>query len=172
MPRAANGTGTLHYGRADMREDGSYIATVWVAVFFLPLIPLRSERVQPLSSYDNGAGRSWTRFAILGRVPLHRRQVALTYLAGWGTLFWYAGLFSSYDLICRLFGGSNYLTVVVCGLVVPFVILFVWDRWLMPRPKLNAEETLPGSDYSIYRASPPQEKTPTDSSSPRGPANS
>ncbi len=46
-----NGIGTTLYGQAQKRDDGTYIATQWLAFVFLPIIPLGSYWVKPA---DNG----------------------------------------------------------------------------------------------------------------------
>lgn len=45
MPSSINGIGTMYYGRALPRPDGSIVRTVWITVFYIPLIPLGSHRV-------------------------------------------------------------------------------------------------------------------------------
>ena len=41
-----NGIGTFHYGYGEPRADGSFVATSYVVVFFMPLIPLGSARLR------------------------------------------------------------------------------------------------------------------------------
>ena len=44
-----NGIGTRYYGRAGLdRQEGSYIATEWFVLLYLPLFPIRSMRVRPV----------------------------------------------------------------------------------------------------------------------------
>lgn len=74
-----NGTGTRLYGQREPAADGSYVATKWVVLFFLPVLPLASYRVW----------RGDTSFRLLGAstsyhwqpVPLQWRQVLNWYLA-------------------------------------------------------------------------------------------
>ena len=40
-----NGFGTMFYGCSDVWSDGSYVATEWFAVVYLPVVPLRSVRM-------------------------------------------------------------------------------------------------------------------------------
>lgn len=49
MPSSINGTGTVYYGQAAPRPDGSYVVTEWVAFFGIPLVPLGSKRVRVLA---------------------------------------------------------------------------------------------------------------------------
>lgn len=55
-----NGIGTTMYGRRDPQPDGSYVATVFLCLVFIPLIPLSSYRVLP-------QGQGWLFY---GKVPL------------------------------------------------------------------------------------------------------
>jgi hypothetical protein len=49
MAASINGIGTTFYGRADARDDGSYVVTKWVIFVFAPIIPLGSMRVWPVA---------------------------------------------------------------------------------------------------------------------------
>lgn len=77
-----NGVGTTLYGHRNPQPDGSYIATKWLVVLYIPFIPLASYRVW----------RGETSFRVLGTntdyrlepLPLQWRQVLNWYLA---TLF-------------------------------------------------------------------------------------
>jgi hypothetical protein len=76
------GIGTTFYGERDFRLDGTYITTEWVVLFYLPLIPMRSLRVQHLgteprfSFFGIGASR---KFRILEKGTPNRKQVLYTY---------------------------------------------------------------------------------------------
>ncbi len=79
MPYTWNGCGTKYYGKREPAIDGSYIATEWIVLAFLPLIPIGSFRIQP-------SGRSsWFFFYsskeyYVTRVPFNGRQIRNTYL--------------------------------------------------------------------------------------------
>jgi len=49
MPHTINGCGTTFYGSADPGPDGSYVVTTWIVFVYIPLIPLGSKRVLPVS---------------------------------------------------------------------------------------------------------------------------
>ncbi|MBI5545228.1 MAG: hypothetical protein HY901_15165, partial [Deltaproteobacteria bacterium] len=74
-----NGCGISMYGKRDPWPDGSYVATTFLTLVFVPLFPLAAYRV-----LDQG-GNS---YLFLGRVPLwkplrwFRRGVSLAVLAG------------------------------------------------------------------------------------------
>ncbi len=151
MPRSGNGLGTVHFGRADQRDDGSYVTTVWFAVFFLPIFPIRSERILPLSEFDNGAGHRNLRYSVLENVPRHRPQIIRTYLVGWGILAWYVALWWAYAPVAKWVGGKHDHWIPLIWVVIPFALLLAWQRWFVPRPKLTPVEVRPGSEFSTYR---------------------
>jgi hypothetical protein len=76
-----NGTGTRFYGKSAKSADGSYVATRWVTLFFVPLIPIGSYRVLETGGTRGRRGTvTTTRTTFVSvRVPLARLQVALTY---------------------------------------------------------------------------------------------
>ncbi|MCP4504113.1 MAG: tetratricopeptide repeat protein [Deltaproteobacteria bacterium] len=47
-----NGIGTHLYGKRDRRDDGTYIATLWFCILFVPIFPIRAYRVR-----DEGGGQ-------------------------------------------------------------------------------------------------------------------
>jgi len=74
-----NGIGTKYYGSTDKGPDGSYVATEWFVVVYVPLVPLRSLRMLPVSGGTNLLVYASQRFHVQ-QVPLHWRQVRNTYL--------------------------------------------------------------------------------------------
>jgi hypothetical protein len=159
MPRSGNGIGTVYFGRSLDAEDGSYVTTVWFVLFFLPILPLRSERVLPLSQFTNGAGHTRTRYSVISRVPLVWSEVLKSYLVGWGILAWYVSLIYTFEPLDHYIGGGAW--IVLCWFVFPFLPLVIWQKWLRPRPKLRPVEVMPGSEFTVFR------KTETDDEQPR-----
>jgi hypothetical protein len=49
MPYTLNGTGTRYYGEREHDIGGTYITTKWIVVLGIPLLPLSSWRVYPMS---------------------------------------------------------------------------------------------------------------------------
>ena len=131
MPRSGNGIGTVYYGRSSEAEDGSYVTTVWAVFLFLPLFPLRSERVLPVSEFSNGAGAGWTRFTIVGRVPLDWREIRKSYVVGWGILSWYVSLLFLYEVLARIFGSGNGPWIVLGWFFLPFGVWGIWETWCL-----------------------------------------
>ena len=78
------GCGTKLYGRSD-EYDGSYVATVWIVIIWLPVIPLRSYRVRPVGGSDFDykpiLGVSYTKQYRMIKVKMNWKQVYRTYLA-------------------------------------------------------------------------------------------
>jgi hypothetical protein len=92
MPFTFRGVGTCNYGSRDFRPNGSYVTTQWFVFIYLPIIPLKSERILPV-------GNNWSfmllgsrRYQVLERVPLNISQVLMVY--GWfattALAFWVA----------------------------------------------------------------------------------
>jgi hypothetical protein len=73
-----HGTGTFYYGAADKRPDGSQVATLFVILFFLPLLPLGTHRIR---KSDIKGGRMTIQR--LERLLLRWSQILLTYLKCW-----------------------------------------------------------------------------------------
>ena len=87
-----NGVGTLYYDWQS-NSDGTANATKWFVVFFLPVVPMRRERVRVLSTEikrsgvldtllaltGNGSGFE-TRIEVLGQVPNSAGRILKTYL--------------------------------------------------------------------------------------------
>ncbi|MDR1792608.1 MAG: hypothetical protein LBR36_04100 [Bacteroidales bacterium] len=71
-----NGFGTTLYGHADKRSDGSYVATKWIIIFFVPIIPLGSYRIFS----KEGNFFSFHKEYRLKPVALNKKQVLKTYL--------------------------------------------------------------------------------------------
>jgi len=76
-----NGIGTTFYGSADPHDDGSYVVTKWVIFVYIPLAPLGSMRVWPISQddtpwYKRDMGEKFH----FEKVPLHMPHL----LKGWG----------------------------------------------------------------------------------------
>ena len=103
MPTSIQGFGTAWYGQSDYRADGSYVTTEWVVAALLPLIPLRSLRVNPNLGPDQAARdlrdswpgmyRKQTYLIESGGVKLNWLQVLRTYaflglLSLWGYVVW------------------------------------------------------------------------------------
>ena len=79
--RTFNGTGMMLYGMRDVNPDGSYIATKWVTILWLPIFPLGSFRVWPGKTEYGGivVARSSTPYK-LAKANFNWAQVAATYL--------------------------------------------------------------------------------------------
>ena len=79
MPYTLNGCGTRYYGRRDESPDGSYVTTQWVTLFYIPLVPIASYRVLPVTGgYNYIVSRS--RNFLVRKVPLCQQQVRNVYM--------------------------------------------------------------------------------------------
>jgi hypothetical protein len=79
MPLSFNGFGTKYYGHAEESESGSYTATEWIIILWLPVLPLRSWRVNRKRKGMDNFLFSNAKFYVKP-LPLNRRQVAQGYL--------------------------------------------------------------------------------------------
>ncbi len=75
------GTGTRYYGRDRPEADGSYVATSFLVLFFIPLYPLHTERVK-----YHGMARRRPHYEIVCYYPLRWSQARSILLRGWATL--------------------------------------------------------------------------------------
>lgn len=73
-----NGIGTMFLGISPPAPDGSCTATVWFTLFFLPLIPLRRERIRFVEQQGSGFSYQHVR-----REPHSPREILRTLLFCW-----------------------------------------------------------------------------------------
>lgn len=73
-----NGIGTTYYGKRDFAADGSYVTTEWFVFIWLPIVPLRSLRVQESGSESRLLGWADT-YRVLSVTSPNVRQVLFTY---------------------------------------------------------------------------------------------
>lgn len=96
MPSSLNGTGTMYYGQRDLAPDGSYVTTEWITFAWIPLIPLKSYRVQL-----NGKGQNFLVYQSHGylvrQVPLNGEQIRNVYGAA-------VGIVGAISALAYLFG--------------------------------------------------------------------
>ena len=72
MPSTINGCGTKWYGKSLEESDGSYVVTEWITFLWIPLIPLGSKRVTPISESEfsvESTALHWPH-VLLGYIPL------------------------------------------------------------------------------------------------------
>ena len=79
MPSNINGFGTRYYGRRDFRVDGSYLATKFFCLAFVPFVPLHSVCVIP-DPKNSWMPFSKNYYAILEKRWPHPLQVLSIYL--------------------------------------------------------------------------------------------
>lgn len=88
MMGSFNGFGTTLYGKRELAADGSYIATEWFILFWLPLFPISSYRIwskTPIPSSFSIFIKSTAEYK-MSEVPPNKKQIINTYLAVWGTI--------------------------------------------------------------------------------------
>jgi hypothetical protein len=65
VARTFNGFGTKLYGKRDFLHDGSYLTTLWIVLFWFPLIPLRSFRVQDAGPGERTCLPGWSKMYVI-----------------------------------------------------------------------------------------------------------
>ena len=94
MAFTVNGCGTTFYGSAQPHPDGSYIVTKWLVFVYVPLVPLGSMRVLPVSQdHLPWYKRSGQQYRSI-KVPLHMPHL----WKGWGVT---VGLFLLLSMLGR-----------------------------------------------------------------------
>ena len=79
MPFTFNGLGTMYYGHEPL-EDGTYIATEWFVVCFIPVIPLQSHHVIRKGPGGGIPLIAWSRSYTTKSAPLNKKQIIRTYI--------------------------------------------------------------------------------------------
>ena len=81
----------MFYGCSDTWPDGSYVATEWFAIVYLPVVPLRSVRILEIGRQCTAGGApgivsysSNLQYQFLNKEPLAWRQIFKTAVLGWG----------------------------------------------------------------------------------------
>src|SRR5450432_1294976 len=86
MPFTLNGIGTSNYGARDFRLDGSYVTTSWFVLIFVPIFPLKSQRILPTGNNKNWGVYFSREYLVLEKLPLNWAQVLSVY--GWYAAVW------------------------------------------------------------------------------------
>lgn len=92
MPFTLNGFGTMYYGAADLRPDGSYVTTEWITAIYVPLIPLRSWRLVQINQGNVNLGvYNSQSYGVVERLPILWAQVFRIWGFLLGATAWVAG---------------------------------------------------------------------------------
>jgi hypothetical protein len=95
--------------------DGTYVATRWITVFFVPIIPLAAYLIFP-TGRDRIDGQATSSFLIIDRTPLNPLRILRTYLlAVVGLAPISLGGVNSSTLI-RILGGPKAFLAMLCVL--------------------------------------------------------
>lgn len=113
------GTGLTYLGPTAQDAANRCEATVWLTVCFLPLVPLRRERLQLLPY----AGDDGFRFTVVERTKLAPREIAKTVLFSWV-------LVPAAVLAPAWFGTPEGLAWLGAGKVVGIAIQVVYTAYL------------------------------------------
>lgn len=96
-----NGIGTKLCGEKKIASDGSYQATKWFVIFFMPIIPLKTFRVLEIPKYNLLGEDDQSKEYKMLPIKLDIIQIIKTFLSYWGGLlafFLISFLLVEYDL--------------------------------------------------------------------------
>lgn len=79
MPSSWNGIGTMYRSFGTPDQEGWMMATVWSTFLYIPIAPLRRERVRILRDVSS----SYREFEVAGTTPLSFSEVMKTYFFSW-----------------------------------------------------------------------------------------
>ena len=95
------GIGTKLCGEKKIASDGSYQATKWFVIFFMPIIPLKTFRVLEIPKYNLLGEDDQSKEYKMLPIKLDIIQIIKTFLSYWGGLlafFLISFLLVEYDL--------------------------------------------------------------------------
>ena len=119
LAQTFNGFGTHIYGKRKFEPDGSFITTLWVVFFWIPLIPLKSIRVKYAGPGKSTILPGWSRsYLVLNESGPDVRQVV-----------------NIYSFILSFFVGAKILDLIHAESFVSYTALAVWVciPWLTRR---------------------------------------
>lgn len=125
-----NGIGTSLYGKQDVDPiDGSYIATKWFIVVFLPIFPLGSYRVIRGETTASGVPLlmpgAKTQYHMV-KIELNWKQIIQIYLGVYGII----ALIILFAIFAPIVGGYLALTLFVLGFIYSIYHLFkIGKKW-------------------------------------------
>ena len=128
MAYTLNGMGTAFYGQRDFQTNGTFITTEWIAIFYLPLIPIRSLRVK----YQGQSKHKWYFFGYASDYTVYTKsrpnwkQVLSTYgylcfMALWIYAVWKIGN-ANFNLLSTDFNVLLLLIVMALPLPMPHML--------------------------------------------------
>jgi hypothetical protein len=132
MPVAFKGFGTIYYGEADRRPDGTYITTEWIVAAYAPVVPLWSLRVCRDRKNDvNIMSVRSDAYKIVERLPLQWSQIFLTYGFAVLLVFWVFVSTWLFMMKWRVLDGDHPILLACVYLLVsalPFICLSLMRR--------------------------------------------
>jgi hypothetical protein len=79
MAATYHGFGFIHYGKRDFDVDDSYVTTLWFAVAYVPVVPIRSLRIRETGGTSYISMRRRRNAVILAKMPPNWQQVVSVY---------------------------------------------------------------------------------------------
>jgi hypothetical protein len=79
MAETFNGFGSMYYGHSDPLPDGTYTATKWFVIFWVPIFPKGSYRLLKMDAEFIAFPPGFKTTYASHRLPLNIKQVIKTY---------------------------------------------------------------------------------------------
>ena len=137
------GCGDVFYGERDHWPDGSYITTRWLALLYVPLVPLESLRVREVgfakTEYYGPIVTTSQNYQIYTAGEPHKLQVFFVYLflvcfAAWmWGLLWMAADVLHVDKLPENWDTLVFLLIMLFGMAAPFSVVWAIRRNAMMR---------------------------------------
>ena len=118
----------MYVGASNREPNGSFITTEWLAIL-LPIIPLKSSRVNYLDE-KSGIFEHVSAYEILNRVPLDLRGVAKVY----GFYLFCLLCTLVFGVMSSLVGGAPLTHIFAIGSVISFFSIFSVG-WVVFKPR-------------------------------------
>lgn len=134
-----NGIGASFYGESEPDfVDGSYIATHYFVIFFVPIFPLGQYLVRNAAAQDGGQG-----YFVLGKVPF---RLLLSLWSRLITLLVFGGLVATLLSLARSTQHNNFYVVNELGVPIEAELA---GRVLKVAPSSRAKADLPTGNHAI-----------------------
>lgn len=126
------GCGDVFYGARDYWPDGSYVTTRWVALLYVPLVPLESLRVREAgfakTEYHGPIISTQQNYQVYTAGEPHKLQVLYVYLflvcfAAWMySLLWTAVEVLHVDRLPKNWDTLAFVVIVFSGVALAFLV--------------------------------------------------
>ena len=128
-----NGIGTKYHGFRNTTPDGISDVTLWLVFLYLPILPLRSYRMQCTPGENNELY-----YQLLERIPMNVSSILTTYFFGWivTPILWFWPIPFAVREVGEYLGYTNedaeggfYTFVIIFAIAWMAVFAWCWKNW-------------------------------------------